>query len=198
MSMNHGYAPTLKFVFNIRKASQAAAYLVQLHDGRLNLMVLLTLLYLADRASLIETGYTITGDQMVCVPSGPALSRLYDLAKWGPPANPQEASDVWYAYVTEVDDVVSLAEKTPQTDELSAYERELLARIDRNHGNRNPFELRDLAQRLPEYAAAEGSSIPIDPVVILRHGGKSEAEIADIVATAGEILFLDSFSRTTA
>ena len=114
MFMDRYCQPMLKFVFNIRKASQAAAYLTNLHGGRLNLMVLLKLLYLADRASLLETGYTITGDQMISVQSGPALSRLYDVAKWGAPANPQEASAVWYGYVTEINDVVSLVEETPQ------------------------------------------------------------------------------------
>jgi len=198
MFMDRYCQPMLKFVFNIRKASQAAAYLTNLHGGRLNLMVLLKLLYLADRASLLETGYTITGDQMISVQSGPALSRLYDVAKWGAPANPQEASAVWYGYVTEINDVVSLVEETPQTDELSAYEREVLEKIHRMYGNRNPFELRDLTQQLPEYASVDGASIPIDPVVILRHGGKSEEEIADILATAGEVLFLETVVRSIA
>ena len=88
----------MRFVFNEEKAAQAAAYLIRLHGGRINLMALLKLLYLADRQSLLATGQTITGDQRVSMPHGPVLSRIYDSAKW-----PQEGreDESWCRYMSE-------------------------------------------------------------------------------------------------
>jgi hypothetical protein len=65
--------PTIKFVFNEKKAAQAAAYLLKLHGGKMDYRKLLTLLYLADRKLLAERGRTITGDEFVNAPD----SELY-------------------------------------------------------------------------------------------------------------------------
>ena len=190
---------TLRFFFNIRKASQAAAYMVKLHGGHLNLMSLLKLLYLADRLALLETGYTITGDRMVSMPNGPVLSRIYDFAKWGKPKDPQDESAQWYEYITERNDrEVSLVKSTPEIDELSEYEMEVLKKIHDEYGHLGPFELRDLTHTLPEYQDPDGSSIPIDPVDILRLEGKANEDISRIVRTATEVLFLDNLGRRVA
>jgi uncharacterized phage-associated protein len=58
----------VRFPFDERKAAQAAAYLLKKHDGRLNFMKLIKLLYLADRKSLLENGKPITGDRMLAMP----------------------------------------------------------------------------------------------------------------------------------
>ena len=58
----------MKLVFNERKAAQAAAYLLRKHGTPMHAHHLMFMLYMADRQSLIENGYTITGDQMVMVP----------------------------------------------------------------------------------------------------------------------------------
>jgi hypothetical protein len=58
----------IKFVFNPKKAAQAAAYLLKLNGGKMDYRRLLTLLYLADRKMLITHGRTITGDQFINVP----------------------------------------------------------------------------------------------------------------------------------
>ena len=110
----------MRFFFNQRKAAQAAAYLVRLHGGQINLMALLKLLYLADRTALVETGYTITGDHMVSMPHGPVLSYIYDSSKWG-----KMEDDPWYEYISErTNHEVSLAKLMLEVDELSEYEIE--------------------------------------------------------------------------
>ena len=67
---------TVEFIFDERKAAQAAAHLLRRHGSSMPYIKLIKLLYLADRQSLIETGYTITGDQLVAMSDGPALNRV--------------------------------------------------------------------------------------------------------------------------
>ena len=55
----------------------------QIHNTPLDTIVLIKLLYLADRKALLESGYTITGDGMVSMPLGPVLSTIYDWIQYG-------------------------------------------------------------------------------------------------------------------
>jgi hypothetical protein len=58
----------IRFVFDEKKALQAAAYLLKLNGGTMDYRKLVTLMYLADRELLITIGRTITGDEMVNIP----------------------------------------------------------------------------------------------------------------------------------
>lgn len=71
----------MRWIYNPLKAAQAAAHLLQLHHGSMNVMVLVKLLYLADRQALVESGYPITCAAMVSMPHGPVLSQIYDAIK---------------------------------------------------------------------------------------------------------------------
>ena len=164
----------MRFHYNKKKAAQAAAHLVHLHNGELDVMALLKLLYLADRKSLIESGYPITGDEMVSMPHGPVLSRIYDSIKWGK----HDEGNPWYAYLSERENNrVSLTVDCPEQDELSEYDLEVLNEINREYGHLTPWQLRELTHRLPEYEDPNGSSYPIDPTEILRSVGKSDHDI---------------------
>lgn len=188
---SHG-GGSVRFTFNRRKAAQAAAYLVKLHSGKMNMMALLKLLYLADRTSLIETGQPITGDRMVNMPKGPVLSQIYDSIKWGD----IEDGDPWYEYLTEQSNYeVSLAKDHSETDELSEYEIHILEKIHESYGSLHPMELVRLTHGLPEWHDPDGSSIPLEPEEILRANGKSPEEIERIARTAEEVYFLDQFAR---
>ena len=183
----------MRLSFNQKKAAQAAAHLVDLHGGQINLMALLKLLYLADRKALLEAGYPITGDEMVSMPHGPVLSRIYDSVKWG-----RIDDDPWYDYITERTNYdVSLVKKDFEREELSDYEVEVLERIHKEYGHMNQFELRDLTHTLPEWNDPHGSSFPIDPAEILRAAGKSGLEIERITRTAEEIYFIDNLRSKT-
>lgn len=58
----------IRFVFNERKAAQAAAFLLRLADGQMDAHQLMTMLYLADREALLDRGYPITGSAMANIP----------------------------------------------------------------------------------------------------------------------------------
>ncbi len=157
------------------------------HHGTINYMVLIKLLYFADRQSLIETGQPITGDRMVSMPHGPVLSQIYEFISWGKPVFPRP----WFEYISDAQGYdVSLAKTGWESDELSPYEIELLEKIDGKYGHLNKWAIRDISHNLPEWQNPHGSSLPIDPADILRAAGKSDLEIERITAEAEEMWFL--------
>jgi uncharacterized phage-associated protein len=184
----------MRLILNKLKAAQAAAHLVKLHNGPLDTIVLLKLLYLADRKSLIESGYPITGDGMVSMPRGPVLSTIYDWIQYGfDQANP------WYAYLTERDNhKIALQHDNPDVGELSEYELNVLKYVHNKHGHLGPWDISKLTHELPEYEDPHGSSFPIDPNTILRAEGKSDPEIERINHSAEEAYQFDRFLRRCA
>jgi uncharacterized phage-associated protein len=175
----------MRFILNRKKAAQAAAFLVKKHGGKMNLMVLLKLLYLADRTSLIQSGVPITGDTMVSMPHGPVLSQIYDSMKM-----PMDG-DPWCDYLSERNGYdIDLVKEAPEDDELSRYEIGILSDVHKNYGHLQWFEIRKLTHDLPEWTDPNGGSLVIDPAEILRAEGKTEAEIERISRTADEIFRL--------
>jgi uncharacterized phage-associated protein len=184
----------LTFAYNPRKAAQAAAYLVHLNGGRINVLSLTKLLYLADRKALVLRGRPITGDKMVSMPHGPVLSRIYDQIKCGDQEEVEGRS--WYEYLTERQDrEICLREAEPLTDELSDFERDVLHRIHSEYGHLSPSQLRAITHELPEYEDPDGSSLPIDPETILRHEGWNDSDIREAAMSAREELFLHKLMK---
>jgi uncharacterized phage-associated protein len=171
----------MRFPFNERKAAQAAAFLLNRHQGTLNYMLLIKLLYYADRESLLQRGRPITGDQMTAMPWGPVLSELLDFVR-----SRKAAGADWAEYISsnERNYIVRLIKPAPETDKLSAFELGLLARIDETHGWKDPFELSDESHYLPEFHDPNGSSIPIDIIGLLEAENASSENIKDVVETA--------------
>ena len=177
------------FLYNPRKAAQAAAFLVRLHGGQMDMVSLLKILYLSDRKCLIRRGRPITGDRMVSMPHGPVLSRIYDQVKVGP----EEGQDqTWSEYLCERQgNTVSLRQANPSTDELSDYERAILAEEHEQYKNFSFGQLKKLTHDLPEYQDPEGSSLQIDPADILRIEGWSQDDIRDVLVNATQEIFLN-------
>ena len=182
----------MRFRFNERKSAQAAAYLIRRHEGSLNYMKLLKLLYLADRRVLVERGRTVTGDRMVSMDHGPVLSLTYSRISEGPLETPSP----WFDYISAPSGYdVSLVNPNPETDELSQYELRILDEVDDEFGALDKWVLRDLTHKLPEWVDPEGSSIAIRPETILREYGKPEEEIERMTEEAEDVFFIDRYSR---
>ena len=175
----------IRFSFDERKAAQAAAYLIARKGGQINYMLLIKLMYMAERASLLRRGRTITGDDLYALKDGPVLSRVLNLIR-------QRPSDVWSEYVLprEADFTVSL--RTLRTSELSESEIEILDEIFNQYGGWDPFDLRDhLHKILPEWRHPGITSIMIDPAEILRLERKTQEEIDLVESKAREDRFFD-------
>jgi uncharacterized phage-associated protein len=180
----------MRFVYNPRKAAQAAAYLVNLNGGEMDALCLIKILYLSDRKSLSQRGRSITGDAMVSMPHGPVLSRIYDEIKSKPE---EDQVQPWYEYLTERSAyTISLRQPNPPTDELSEYERGILKETLAQYAHFKPMELRALTHRLPEYRDPQGSSLPINPETILKEAGWSDEDIQDALMSAQEETFLNN------
>jgi uncharacterized phage-associated protein len=188
--VNYNY--DVKFILNKRKAAQAAAYLVKLHSGKMDLLLLIKLLYLADRTALIKAGYSITGDKMVSMEWGPVLSGIYDATK------PKHREDDlwWHDYISERQETTLYTVKDDsETDELSQFELKILDEVYQKYGHMDPFQLSEWTHTLPEYADPHGGSLPIDPTIILKDAGKSEEEIRELTQLSEEVAFLKSLQK---
>jgi uncharacterized phage-associated protein len=178
----------MRFVYNPRKAAQAAAYLVRLNGGQMDVMSLIKILYLSDRKSLVRRGRPITGDRMVSMPHGPVLSRIYDQIKLG---SEGEQGQDWSEYLSERQgNTVALKQPDPPVDELSEFERDILREEHAQYREFSFGQLKKMTHDLPEYQDPDGSSLPIDPARILREAGWSEEEIRDAAADATAEQFL--------
>ena len=155
-------------------------------------MVLIKLLYLADRQSLVQMGHPITGDWMVSMPHGPVLSRVYDFVNMGKPEEPT----AWFEYISEPRNYdVSCIKDAPETDELSRYEIGVLDSVHEKYGRMDKFALRDLTHTLPEWRDPKGSSLSIAPEDILRAADKSDADIQRIARDAEELWFMNQLEH---
>lgn len=185
----------MRFRFDERKATQAAAHLLRRHGGTLNYMVLIKLLYLADRRSLLACGRPITGDRMVAMPKGPVLSGVLDFVTWGPVKR-----SPWFDLISEPQGHdVKLKADPGKTDQLSDFEVSVLDEVDADFGSMDRWDLIKLLHRtLPEWTDPEGSSYTIDPAQILRAESRSEQEITRLQAEAEHLWFMASLADESA
>lgn len=165
----------LSFVFDIEKTIAAVAYLAEREDGKLDMFLSIKMLYLADKRALESWGKTITGDRMVSMPKGPALSTVYNLFKGiGTDGHLRE----WNSYFGEtVNNKIRLLQHA-NLGVLSEDEFTALEAAREEIDSSAPWDVADwLHKTCPEWEDPHGSSRRIDPVVILRNAGRTEEEI---------------------
>ena len=164
----------MQFVFDEPKAAEAAARLVQLGGGRMSVLKLIKLLYLADRRSLVETGFPITQDQMVSMPHGPVLSTVYNRIR----DDRAIRSATFDRYIKNVGNhTLELVEAPPEIGRLSRYQMALLGETFRMYGGWPESRLRKYTHDLPEWHDPAGSMIPIQHIEIFRGEGQTKEQI---------------------
>jgi uncharacterized phage-associated protein len=167
----------MRMKFNEAKATQAAARLLRLRGGRMHYMKLIKLLYLVDRCALLNWGYPVTTDSHVSMDKGPVLSQVLNLINEGSDAG------VWSQYISDPDDYqVRLKAEDLPSEELSVAEEKLIDGIFAEYGKFSRWQLVDILHGLPEWQDPKGSAIPIQFSDILKAGGKTESEIAAVMA----------------
>jgi len=168
----------MHFIYNERKAAQMAAQFTKMAGGTINYLLLIKLMYLADRLHLVNKGRPITGDEFYSLRLGPILSRTLDLIR----DVPRSRNSPWFQYISPPSDCrVSLVNPDPEDDEFSTAEMRTIRQTFQQYGHYDPFVLADLThQILPEWRDPGDSCLRISPEEILRQEGKPEAEIKAI------------------
>ena len=110
-------------LFDERKATQAASWLLLRAGGFLSRLKLMHLLYLAERCSLESHAVTLSGDLLVSTRDGPALARIRNLVNGANLA----INGVWARLIVNSFDQM-LALRNP--DELESPETQLSALSD--------------------------------------------------------------------
>ncbi len=144
----------MAFQFDIHKAIQVAAFMIrQGNADRMNVMKLLKLLYIADRESLREVGFPVTGDEPWAMKHGPVLTRIYDLCKtnaddW--PVELDEDEDLWCSHFKRDGHDLCLVQDV-RDDELSPHDEAILRRVFEQYGSLNEFQLSKLTHEFNEW-----------------------------------------------
>jgi hypothetical protein len=174
--------------FDIEKAIAAAAYLVSKQGGKESMFFLVKKLYFADRSALINWGNSITGDELASLPSGPVVSRIYDLMKG---IGTERNLKLWNDAIARQGNTISI-KHYPDDGSLSEREIEALEKSRRTIDGIRGIKVSDwFHKNCPEWTDPGRSSIPIDPSQILRIANKSEEEIRQLEHANDELRILN-------
>src|SRR6266436_8673464 len=132
------YDGVVRLPFNERKATQAAAYLLQRFGGRMEYIKLIKLLYLADREALLRWGRPVTTDRHVSMPKGPVVSQIYSLIADEPQPG---VESFWHNHIETVPGWSVQIIRDPSNEELSRAEESLLDEIVERHGSKDRWQL---------------------------------------------------------
>ena len=169
----------MRFVFDERRAAQAAARLLDQHGGTMPWLKLVKLLYLADRAAFVEGGRPITGDRFVSVRHGPALARVLELITDDCPAG----DSVWHGYIARKRFDACLVGPA-ESERLADFDRDVLDSVFETYGCLKEWDVVARTHALPEWKDPGNTVIPIEPEDILRYAGYSEKAIGYVADQA--------------
>lgn len=183
-------------MFNEKKIAQMAAYLLNIHDGEMSLLKLMKLLYLTDRESLNQLGYSMSDDHMVSMPHGPVLSRTLDLMN----GCSTLGANGWSGLIgARANNKLSLKNEINISvlNELSESDIEILDQIWSKFGGMEKFELVDYTHdNCPEWVDPCGSSNPIRLEQLFTAVGRSESEAKAMAANIREHRYVDEMFAT--
>jgi uncharacterized phage-associated protein len=179
---------SIQYHFHPKKAVEAAAMFLKLHDKPMRYLGLLKLLYMADRIALERIEQPITGDHYVSMDYGPVLSDVYDLMKGRPV---EDSLPIWTQFISPRHDYKVSLIGDPGNDELCEEEEEIIAEVYQSCGNYDRFDLAKLTHDFPEWQDPHGGAIPITVESILKSVGKSDKEIEEIQKEAAREMYLD-------
>lgn len=190
--------PTL---FDEKRTAQAAAFLLHRAGGRLPVLKLMKLMYLAERESLKRYGEPISGDKLVSMPQGPVLSNTLNLMNGAADEAVRGGWADWIEGRAGYD--VALRDpsmiRTPEQDllELSTGDLNVLGDTWAAFGHMEKFELVHYThtQGCPEWEDPHGSSRPIPMGRLFRELGYSDEGVRSAVTHLNEQAILNSTLR---
>jgi uncharacterized phage-associated protein len=166
--------------YNARKAAQVAAFFAKAEGGKINVLKLVKLIYLADRLAMQNFDAPILSDKFVSMDHGPVnsitLNHINGLA--------DERAD-WNAYISDrAGHIIALVDadlKVRDLDELSVAEIKILTLTWEKFGPMDQFTVRDYTHKnCPEWENPHGSSAEIPLERIFKFLGKRDSvELAE-------------------
>ena len=141
-------------MFQETKAIEAMAYLLSLNGDRMNYMVAIKLLYLADREMLINGHVSITTDSYSAGTGGPVLRNILSRIKEG-------ESKKWNDRIGLNGPYVEIVAPFEEYEEISEEEREVIACIYEEFRCYKRMELLEYCQGLKEWHDPHGCFVPI-------------------------------------
>jgi uncharacterized phage-associated protein len=174
----------LRFTFDNRKATQAAAFILQ-HAGRQGVSKghLVKMLYAADRRQLKRIGKPITGDRLAAMEHGPVLSKILDYV------DGDVVDFYWSRYISKADSETHRVHLlTPvSTDLLTANEKESLKTAYDFFKDKSWDEVRSYChENFKEWHDPHGTSIPIAYEDVLMAARKSPDFIEELRSQQAE------------
>jgi len=166
--------------YNEKKATHVAAFFLSQADGRMQILKLMKLMYLSERASFESLGEPMIGDRLVSMDHGPVLSRTLDHM------NRLIPSDKWDELIgSREDHYLALKKniKNPYTELglLSEAETKILDSVWTKFGKLNGFDLANLTHEIcPEWEDPKGSALAIPHMRLLRFLGYSADTAAEL------------------
>lgn len=148
--MNHQPQPSEKII----RTTQALGFLLSLDDNhKMNRLMLIKLLWAADRLHIRRYGRTITNlNDYYAMAHGPVCSLALDIAQM----NDIALSETDINYLDEfftIDAKDTSMQKNPGTDHLSESDKESLEKAWNMFKNKDPFDLADrISHQYPEWA----------------------------------------------
>lgn len=151
--------------FNERKAAQVAAFFLFRANGKMAILKLMKLLYLAERTSYQKFGEPIIGDKLVSLDHGPVLSITYQHIN-GELQSIEGGWDTWVRGRENYDVALQDASciRTPEQDlrELCDDDFDILNETWQSFGHMTKWQIRDYTHKhCPEWEDPHGSMIPM-------------------------------------
>lgn len=161
------------------KTAQLAAYFLLKAGGKMPLLKLMKLLYLADRESISQYDYPITFDHFVAMPHGPVLSLTLDIANG---FTLSEKNGGWKDLIEDRDNHdIAVRSSEILFDRLSDADIEVIEETWTKFGSMNQWQIRDFTHdQLPEWIDPQGTSRPIPYKSVLTALGYEDAEATDV------------------
>lgn len=178
-------------LFDERRAAESAAYLLFRAGGRLPVVKLVTLMYLAERLSLQRYGEPLTGDKLVAMPHGPVLSMTYDHIN-GALTSMDGGCEFWVAdregHILALRDPSKIQSPENALLGLSDSDLEVLGDIWTEFGHWDRWSLVTYthSDACPEWEDPEGSSRPISYELLFQKLGYPAEEVDALVQRLNE------------
>lgn len=162
--------------YDVTKAAQAVVYFALKDGGKINVLKLSKLLYLAEREFMARYDEPMFFDALVSMPDGPVASITLNLI------NGEAEDDAWPHFVAPrsgYDIAPAQGVKAEQLDDLSLADREVLDYLWEKFGHFDRYALRDWTHKkenVPEWKDPNGSSHSISHVDVFSFLGKKDAK----------------------